>query len=47
LKLAIITVKKKEKKILGGRDSDIIDLNYTKGMGMFLFKNQIISSEYS
>jgi hypothetical protein len=33
--------------LLCRRDVDIIDLNYKKGMGMFLFKNQIIFGNYS
>ena len=32
--------------LLGGRDADIIDLNYKKEWNV-LFKNQIISSDYS
>ena len=28
-------------------DEDIINLNYKKGMGCFLFKKQIISGDYS
>jgi len=31
----------------GERDADIIDTNYKKGMGCFLFKNQIVSSDNS
>ena len=34
------------KFLLGGKDSDIIDLNYKKEWDI-LFKNQIISDDYS
>ena len=33
--------------LLGGRDANIIDLNYKKKEWNILFKNQIISGDYS
>jgi len=33
--------------LLGGRDADIIDLNYKKEWNNILFKNQIIFGDYS